>query len=105
MKRLLIASAALAFGLGAAFAQTIVVSPEATTEFQTYITTEKVKDVDVDVDVVVGTALPETVVLSPVPEVVVTKSPELKGYRFAVVKGKTVIVEPSSTKIVAVVGG
>jgi hypothetical protein len=103
MKLLLIASTAFALGLGAAMAQTIVVTPEASTEFKTYITTEKVKDVDVDVDVVVGTALPETVVLSPVPEVVVAKSPELKGYRFAVVKGKTVVVEPSSTKIVAIV--
>ena len=40
MKRLLIASTAFALGLGAAVAQTIVVTPEASAEFKTYITNE-----------------------------------------------------------------
>src|SRR5690349_1772588 len=103
MKRTAIFSAALIMGLGGAFAQTIVLTPEAQTEFKTYVTTEKVAPVEVTGDIAVGVALPDTVVLQPVPDVIVTKSPDFKGYRYAVVGSRVVVVEPSTTKIVAVV--
>jgi hypothetical protein len=103
MKRTAIFSAALILGLGGAFAQTIVVTPEIGTEFKTYVTTQKVAPVEVTGDIAVGVALPDTVVLQPVPDVIVTKSPEFKGHRYAVVGSRVVVVEPSTTKIVAVI--
>jgi hypothetical protein len=103
MQRTAVFAAALAIGIGGAVAQSIVVTPEIGTEFKTYVTTEKVAPVVVEGDIVVGTALPDTVVFQPVPDVIVTKSPELKGHRFAVVGERVVVVEPSTTKVVAVV--
>jgi hypothetical protein len=103
MKRTVIVSAAFILGLGGAVAQTIVVTPEVQTEFKTYVTTQKVAPVEIDAQIAVGATLPETVVLQPVPDVIVTKSPEFKDYRYAVVGSRVVIVEPSTTKVVAVV--
>jgi hypothetical protein len=103
MRRTIVIAAALFMGVGGAVAQTIVVTPEVQTEFKTYITTEKVAPVVVEGDIAVGTALPDTVVLQPVPDVIVTKSPELKGHRYALVGSRVVVVEPSTTKVVAVV--
>ena len=106
MKRTVLAIAAFGFAASAAFAQaTITVSPEVETEFRTYVTEQKVEPVTVDTDITVGAELPDTVVFQPVPDVIVEKSPEFKGYRYAYVGERIVIVEPSSTKVVAVVGG
>jgi hypothetical protein len=103
MKRTLIFSTVLAFGIGGALAQSIVITPEIGTEFKSYVTTQKVAPVELDAEIAVGTSLPDTVVLQPVPDVIVTKSPEFQGYRYAVVGSRVVVVEPSTTKIVAVV--
>ena len=103
MNRTTIFAAAFALGIGGAVAQTIVVTPEVQTEFKTYITTQKVAPVEITGDIAVGTALPDTVVLEAVPDVIVTKSPEFKGYRYALVGSRVVVVEPSTTKVVAIV--
>jgi hypothetical protein len=50
----------------------------------------------------VGTAVPRDVRLQPLPTEVVEIVPQYRGYDFVLVKDEIVIVEPSSSKIVAV---
>jgi hypothetical protein len=104
MRRTLIAAtAALLLAGSAAVAQSITLTPEIETEFRTFITTEEIDPVELDAEIAIGTPLPDTVVLQPVPDVIVTKAPELEGHRFTVVGGRVVLVEPTSTNVVAVI--
>lgn len=50
----------------------------------------------------VGTTIPRDVRLEPLPDEVVQIVPQYRGYDFVVVRDEIVIVEPSSTRIVAV---
>ncbi|MBM7327549.1 DUF1236 domain-containing protein, partial [Agrobacterium sp. S2] len=71
-------------------AQTVVISPEQEVVIQKYVTAHTVTSVDVpNVDVVVGTALPETVELHRIDAPDVT-------YSYVVVNGKTAIVDPGT---------
>jgi len=72
-------------------------------EFRTYITTQKIVPVTVEGEVVVGSSLPDTVALQPVPDVIVTKAPTWKDYRYAVVGERIVVVEPTTTQVVTVI--
>jgi hypothetical protein len=56
----------------------------------------------VNFSVSVGTVIPRDVRLQPLPADVVEIVPQYRGYDFVLVKDEIVIVEPSSTKIVAV---
>ena len=91
--------AALALGsflTSAAMADSVVIAPEQETVIREYVTTHQVAPVEVtDVDIAVGTTLPETVELHAidVPDV---------SYRYVVVGGQTVLVDPDSRKIVHV---
>ncbi|WP_395774407.1 DUF1236 domain-containing protein [Agrobacterium pusense] len=77
-------------------AQTVVISPEQEVVIQKYVTAHTVTSVDVpDVDVVVGTALPETVELHRIDAPDVT-------YSYVVVNGKTAIVDPGTRKIIRI---
>jgi hypothetical protein len=53
----------------------------------------------------VGSALPASVKIMPVPSKVATDVPALKPYDFAMVAGKILIVNPSDKKIVDVITG
>jgi len=87
----------LAASAGASFAQTVVIAPEQETVIKEYVTKQKVKSVDVpNVTVSIGATLPETVELHTV------DVPDVK-YRYAVVSGKTVLVEPDTRKVVHVI--
>jgi hypothetical protein len=98
-----LASAVVAFGITAASAQVLTVTPEIGAEFHTYVTTEKIAPVDIDVDFTVGAVLPDAVVLEPIPDVIVTKAPEFKGYRYAYIGDRIVIADAASPKVVAVI--
>lgn len=92
--------AALALGTvlaGSALAQTVVIKPEQETLIRDYVITQKVAPAEITgVEIAVGATLPETVELHAleVPDVT---------YRYVVVDGKTVLVEPETRKIVHVI--
>lgn len=58
---------------------------------RTYITTNRMEPVDVEGEVVIGTTLPETVVLAEVPDY---------EYRYVYVDGQPVLVEPQTRRVV-----
>lgn len=97
MKRISLAALALGSLLtSAAMADTVVIAPEQETVIREYVTTHQVAPVEVtDVDIAVGSTLPDTVELHAidVPDV---------SYRYVVVGGQTVLVDPDSRKIVHV---
>ncbi|WEX87150.1 DUF1236 domain-containing protein [Sinorhizobium garamanticum] len=79
------------------------VTVEQKTEITQIIKEENVEPVDVDINVTVGAAVPETVELRPLPPRIVKIVPQYEGYRFFVLAdGRIVIVEPSSLKIVVI---
>ena len=74
----------------------MVIQPEQETVIKEYVTKHKVESVDApDVTISVGESLPDTVELHEldVPDV---------SYRYVVVNGKTVLVDPGTRKIVRV---
>ncbi|WP_164985937.1 DUF1236 domain-containing protein [Bosea sp. Tri-44] len=99
----ILASVALAAALGtAAIAQTTTTTTTVTTEqsgkIKTYIMKEKPSSMKITDTVSVGTALPSTVELRALPsDVGVTQ------YRYSVVNEKTVLVDPTSRKIVQII--
>lgn len=70
---------------------TITVDPPA--EVRTYVTTRKVEPIYLQGEVVIGATLPKTVAVHEVPRY---------EYRYATVNGRTVLVEPSTNRIVYV---
>jgi uncharacterized protein YraI len=66
-------------------------TPPATV--QTYVTTNKIEPIFVEGEPVVGAVLPRSVVVREVPQY---------QYRYAVVNGRTVLVEPDTNRIVYV---
>jgi hypothetical protein len=93
MNTKLIAATALSLALAApyAMADTVVVPDTVTT----YVTQQPVEDTVIDGDIVVGTALPDKVVIKNVPD--------NDDYGFAFVNKKRVIVEPKTRKVVKIV--
>ena len=83
-------------GLGTAAAQTVVVSPDQQTVIHKYIVQHEVAPVELpsDTTVTVGTAIPDDVQLIEVPDV--------NEYRYVVVNGQTLVVDPQTRKIVQV---
>ena len=61
-----------------------------------------IKPVHVDFKISVGVAVPRTVVLAPVPADIVTYVPEYRRFRYFVVPGEIVIVDPDTLEIVDV---
>lgn len=60
-------------------------------------------ETNVNFNISVGTAVPRTVVLHALPSTVIEVYPQWRGYRFILVGGEIIIIEPASYKIVAVV--
>ncbi|MBZ9743540.1 MULTISPECIES: DUF1236 domain-containing protein [unclassified Mesorhizobium] len=97
MKKNLAALAAvlLLSGVGAAAAEDIVIQPEQETVIKEYVHKQPLASVKVPgVELNVGTALPDTVELHEVPNV---------KYRYTVVDDRTVIVDPSTRKIIKII--
>jgi Protein of unknown function (DUF1236) len=82
----------------AVFADELVIDEGVGPEFHTYVEREKVRTYDGDI--VVGADLPDTYELAPVPDVIVTKYPKLKTYRYVRVGKRIAIVSPSTRKVV-----
>jgi hypothetical protein len=61
-----------------------------------------VRPVHVNFKIGVGIAVPRTVVLQPVPTTIIDVVPEYEGFRYFVVPGRLVIVDPDTLDIVAV---
>ncbi len=106
MKRLLVGAAALALTAGAALATSTTTTTRETTvttdqqaKVRTYITKEKPAAVAAPsgVTIAVGSTLPESVELRIFPsDVGVTQ-------RYTVIGGRTVLVEPSTRRIIEVI--
>ncbi|MBZ9799303.1 DUF1236 domain-containing protein [Mesorhizobium sp. ES1-4] len=97
MKKKLAAVAAvlLLAGVGAAAAEDVVIQPEQETVIKEYVKKQPLASVKLPgVELNVGTALPDTVELHEVPNV---------KYRYTVVDNQTVIVDPSTRKIVKII--
>ncbi|MBZ9676212.1 DUF1236 domain-containing protein [Mesorhizobium sp. ES1-1] len=97
MKMYLSAAAAsfmLLAGIGVAAAEDIIIQPEQDTVVREYVKKQPLASVKLPgVELNVGTALPDTVELHEVPNV---------KYRYVVVDNRTVLVDPSTRKIVKV---
>ncbi|MBZ9701656.1 MULTISPECIES: DUF1236 domain-containing protein [unclassified Mesorhizobium] len=81
-------------GIGAVAAQDVVITPEQDTVVREYVKKQPLASVNLlGLELNVGTALPDTVELHEVPNV---------KYRYVVVDNRTVLVDPSTRKIVKV---
>jgi hypothetical protein len=58
---------------------------------------------DIDIDISVGSTLPDRVVLQRVPDEIIEISPEFRGYEYTVVRDEIIIVEPRTKKVVEVI--
>ena len=82
----------------------VSVNREQQTRISTVISRTNVRPLtNVNFSISVGTAIPATVVLTPLPADIVTIVPQYRGYSFFVVRDEIVIVEPSTKKIVTVI--
>ncbi|TPN74485.1 DUF1236 domain-containing protein [Mesorhizobium sp. B1-1-5] len=81
-------------GVGAVAAQDVVITPEQDTVVRQYVKKQPLASVNLlGLELNVGTALPDTVELHEVPNV---------KYRYVLVDNRTVLVDPSTRKIVKV---
>jgi hypothetical protein len=59
---------------------------------------------DTDLDITVGSAIPDSISLSPVPQSVIDISPDYAGYRyFSLADGRLVLIEPDSLNIAVII--
>ncbi|AZV18140.1 DUF1236 domain-containing protein [Mesorhizobium sp. M7A.F.Ce.TU.012.03.2.1] len=80
--------------VGSVAAQDVVITPEQDTVVREYVKKQPMASVKLPgVELTVGTALPDTVELHEVPNV---------KYRYVVIDNRTVLVDPSTRKIVKV---
>jgi hypothetical protein len=95
------ATAALFLLSGVAYAQTtVVISPEQETVIREYVVQQQVQPMEppADITIEVGATLPETV------ELHVLEAPDLEvEYRYVVLDGRTVLVEPETRRIVHII--
>jgi hypothetical protein len=62
---------------------------------------QRITRLDLDVDL--GSDVPETVELAPLPDVVFTDVPELREYEYFVTNEEIVLVEPDTREVVEVI--
>ena len=100
MKKTLLFVAATALFSTAALAQTVVMSPSEQTTIREYVVKQKTSSVRLPSDLTlnVGAVLPETVELHSFDGV-----PTASQYRYVAVDGRTVLVEPSTRKVVQII--
>ena len=100
MKNMTLAGLFFLASASVAAAQTVVIAPEQETVIREYVTTHQVEPIEVpsDVTVEVGATLPETI------ELHTLDAPDLEvQYRYVVVDGQTVLVEPETREIVHII--
>lgn len=95
-----LAGAVVVAGIGTAFAQqTVVISPDNQTVIHKYVVEHHVEPIQVpsDTTIAVGSTLPDTVELQTI------DVPDLPHqYRYVVVDGQTLVVDPGTRQIVQV---
>ncbi|PBB24102.1 MULTISPECIES: DUF1236 domain-containing protein [unclassified Mesorhizobium] len=88
------AALVLLAGVGAVAAEEVVITPEQDTVVREYVKKQPLASVKIPgVELNIGTAVPDTVELHEVPNV---------KYRYVVIDNRTVLVDPSTRKIVKV---
>ena len=107
MKKLILATAAVALLSTGAMAQTsvttgavggtVVVEPEARTRIKTYVTEHKVRPVTVKERIAVGATVPSDVELVAVPS---DWGPSLTRYRYVYSNNRVLLVDPASRAVV-----
>ncbi|MER8397385.1 DUF1236 domain-containing protein [Mesorhizobium sp. M0306] len=81
-------------GIGTAAAQDVIIQPEQDMVIREYVKKKPIASLSLPgVELNIGTALPDTVELYEVPDV---------QYRYVVVEGRTVLVDPGTRKIVKI---
>jgi hypothetical protein len=84
----------LAFGTGIAVADTVVIQPEQETVIREYVQKKPIASIDLPgVELNIGSTVPDTVELHAV------DVPDVQ-YRYVVVGGRTVLVDPATRKVV-----
>ena len=87
--------ASLFVSTGYALAQDIVIAPEQETVIREYVKKKPLASIDLPgIELNIGSTLPETVEVHEIPNV---------KYRYVVVGGRTVLVEPETRKVVRVI--
>ena len=82
----------------------IDISTEQRTEIRNVIVESDAKPVDIDIDVNIGTVVPRTVELRPLPPRIIEIVPAYRTYKYILLAdGRILIVEPASLKIVYVI--
>lgn len=92
-------AAAILGGMSLAHAQDVVIVPEQETIIREYVTTQEVEPVEIpDVEISVGSTIPETIELHRV------EAPDMDAeYQYVVVDDRTVLVEPETRKIIHII--
>lgn len=89
------ASFLLLGGMGSALAQDVIIAPEQETVVREYVKKKPAASINLPgIELNIGTAIPDTVELYEVPDV---------QYRYVIVDGQTVLVDPGTRKIVKVI--
>ncbi|QDB99450.1 MULTISPECIES: DUF1236 domain-containing protein [Phyllobacteriaceae] len=82
-------------GIGAAAAQDVIIQPEQQTVIKEYVHKKPLASINLlGAELSIGSTLPDTVELHEIPDV---------QYRYVVVNDRTVVVDPSTRKIVEVI--
>lgn len=82
----------------------IDISGEQRTEIREVVVESDVEPLDVDFDVSVGVAVPDTVVLHPLPPRIVEIVPDYESYQyFVLADGRIIIVEPDTLEVVYII--
>ena len=82
----------------------IDITTEQRTEIHNVIGESDAKPVDIDIDVNVGTVVPRTVELHPLPPRIIEIVPAYRAYKYILLADGTIlIIEPASLKIVYVI--
>ncbi len=107
-------AAGLMLGEGKAFAQTttiieedatgtITITPEQRMTIRRYVQTRRTPPAMVRERVTVGTTVPNTVELYPLPDELQAESPAMRNYRYFVVEDDVVLVNPQTRRVIQVV--
>lgn len=102
-RNLLLAAAFLLAGSAQAQDAKLTILPGHTKFVQEYVVTEKVQPVTASIPLEIGTTVPNSIQLDPVPLGLVAKVPEVRNYEYFVAGGKVVFVEPYTRKILQIV--
>jgi hypothetical protein len=82
-------------GIGTAAAQDVIIQPEQQTVIKEYVHKKPLASINLlGAELSIGSTLPDTVELHEIPDV---------QYRYVVVNDRTVVVDPSTRKIVEVI--